>query len=329
MDIRRVQQVASGTLLVSLPKEWCKRNQISRGSTVSLETGSDYSLILSPLRPGEKGPSEYVVELPAGDPAYVSNKITAAYLLGYDVVKVEGSGRMAYELRETVKKVLRQLVGLEIVEEDANSITAQYLLESGSLSPEKLFRRMHTLVAGMYRDVLDSILEDDKGLGKAAAERDDEVDRLYFLIVRVIRTAAGNLQLARKFNTTAVDLLDYRVAANMMEAVGDAAVEMLAKTPTTRRSLRPYRKDLIAATSVLEGLQDEAVKAFIKKHTDPPRRVVQLATEFKNVMNRIREAAIDGEDIPSLLQVTSSLEKISSYLLDIADLSSPLYPSVR
>jgi len=329
MDLRRVQQVASGTLLVSLPRDWCNRNQITKGSTLTLETDSDDSLILSPLRSATKEPSEYTIELLSKDPTYISNKITSAYLLGYDLVRVQGRGRIVYELREMVKKVLRQLVGLEIVEEDANSITAQYLLEPGSLSPEKLFRRMHTLVAGMYRDVLVSILEGDTSLGKAAAERDDEVDRLYFLIVRVIRTAAVNSQLARRFNTNAIDLLDYRVAANMMEAVGDAAVEMLVKTPTGRGSLNPYKKDLMAAVSILESLQDEAVKVFTRKSADTHQRIVQLDSEFKNITRRIREAATDPEIIPSLIQITSSLEKISSHLLDIADLSSSLYPSVR
>jgi len=85
----------------------------------------------------------------------------------------------------------------------------------------------------------------------------------------------------------------------------------------------------MAAVSILESLQDEAVKVFTRKSADTHQRIVQLDSEFKNITRRIREAATDPEIIPSLIQITSSLEKISSHLLDIADLSSSLYPSVR
>ena len=70
-------------------------------------------------------------------------------------------------------QTVRHLVGLEIIEEDANSITTQFLLESETLNPKKLLERMHGLVKEMYKDAIISLIENDDQLVDVAIERDE------------------------------------------------------------------------------------------------------------------------------------------------------------
>ena len=84
---------------------------------------------------------------------------------------------------------MRKLVGLEIVDEDGYNIISQFLLDANALDAEKILRRMSSIVAGMYRDILDGLRIKQSGIEKLIASRDDEVDRQYFLLVRLIRSA--------------------------------------------------------------------------------------------------------------------------------------------
>ena len=93
---------------------------------------------------------------------------------------------------------MRKLVGLEIIEEDSTNIICQFLLDAGTLDIEKILRRMNTIIAGMYKDTIDLLgRSSENNIRKSVVSRDAEVDRQYFL-VRLIRSAMLNQQLATK-----------------------------------------------------------------------------------------------------------------------------------
>ena len=58
------------------------------------------------------------------------------------------------------------------------------------------------------------------------SNRDVEVNRQYFLLVRLIRSTLVDKRLANAFNLENIDILDYRVAANLLENAGDSIVEL-------------------------------------------------------------------------------------------------------
>ena len=116
------------------------------------------------------------------------------------MIKIEGSQTISREDREKVKAVIRRLVGLEIMDEDSKSLTLQFLPEPSTLDPEKIVRRMGSLTRGMLRDAREALVGEDRKMMSLIAERDDEVDRLYFLLVRAIRTATIDTEVARRYD---------------------------------------------------------------------------------------------------------------------------------
>ena len=101
---------------------------------------------------------------------------------------------------------------MEIVDEDGSNIVSQFLLDANTLDPVKILRRMNGIVAGMYHDSLNLLDNKEKSIALSIASRDDEVDRQYFLLVRLIRTAIIEKKLATKLNLSNIDILDYRIA---------------------------------------------------------------------------------------------------------------------
>jgi phosphate uptake regulator len=320
--------MGGGTILVSLPKEWTQRTGVRRGSLIQLQEAPDGALLLYPFRREERATKELETTYPRTEIQLLVNDITGSYLLGYDLIRITGKARIAPEHRELIRKALRHLPGIEIVDEDASTIVAQFLLDPATLDPEKLFRRVHAIVLAMLRDLFVGVAEREKDVLESLPERDDEVDRLYFLLVRLIRTAVMDLALASQFRLTPLDCLDYRVAANLLEGVGDAVVgtaRELLVSPESGAS-RPERELFRLTGERLAQMQELAVRALLKRSAEDARAVIRIYAEIEEYWAR---AIKDQGDRQFTTHLASASEKIGRLLVDVADLAVPLYPMVR
>ncbi|MCP8307657.1 MAG: phosphate uptake regulator PhoU [archaeon] len=333
MEVRKVQEMGGGTLLISLPKEWVKQNMVKRGSILTVEARKDGFLIIYPFQKEEKPIREITIQYPAEYIEYLINEITGNYLLGYDLIKIQGKERITYEDREKIKKAVRQLIGLEIVEEDARSMITQFLLEPTTLTPEKILRRMHMISRGMHKDAITSLIESDERFVKVVAERDDEVDRLHFLLVRLIRSALLDSRLLNKLELNQIDCLDYRVASSLLETIGDASVEM-AKTVLglPKFHLNDNLKIMLKESGeILEKMQDFSVKAFLMKDVKDARQVVKLFATLSLKLSEYEKSIPNQplEVFTGLSSIFASISKIGRCHVDIADLAVTMYPIVR
>ena len=221
--IRRLQRIGS-SILVSLPKEWIVANNLDKGSEVEIETGQD-SISISAnkeVRPTK----ELVISYPLPKEENIVADLTGAYLLGFDIIEINSKSIIPGKDREEIRNSMRRLVGMEIIEEDASHINMQFLLDATTLNPEKILKRMSSIAIGMYDDVSNGLISDDKSNLQSLSKRDVEVNRQYFLLVRLIRSTLVDKRLANAFNLENIDVLDYRVAANILENAGDSIVEL-------------------------------------------------------------------------------------------------------
>ena len=323
-DLRKIQEMGGGTSLISLPKSWVKKNNLKRGSVVSIESSSN-RLIISPHASEQRVPKEIALTYPPKHLHSLLNEITASYLLGYDIIRIVGKDRVSYSDRDTIKNAMKFLIGLEIVEEDAYTITIQFLLEPSNIHPDKLFMRMHAITSGMHKDLLTACMENDAKLLKDVRGRDDEVDRLYFLLVRIIRSAVQDPTLAAKFGMSSIDCLDYRVAANFLEAIGDASARA-AESSESKLYFSEKDKNLLGKLGLMLGeIQNSAVMALLTKKASEARKVLELHAELTESMT-----PVGGEkDASFVADLLSAMNTIARLCVDIADLAVPLYPTVR
>src|ERR671924_2422273 len=154
---RRLQQIGS-SILISLPSQWVKSNNLKKGSIVPVDVNRDNSISIFP---SDDAADDKIKEVtipysPASMDTLV-NQVYGAYLLGYDMIRIKANSQISFEDADRVKKAMRKLVGLEIVDEDGFHISAQFLLDANTLDAEKILRRMSAIVAGMYRDLLEAI----------------------------------------------------------------------------------------------------------------------------------------------------------------------------
>ncbi|MGP8125593.1 MAG: PhoU domain-containing protein [Nitrososphaerales archaeon] len=322
MNARKVLEMGGGTLLISLPKDWAKRNGVKKGATVSVDELSARKLIVRPIEDVAEKPREIEVEYPGEDLSEVMNDVTGAYLLGFDVIRIVGKKVISREDRARLKATMARLVGLEIMDEDSKRVTVQFLLESSAIIPEKIVRRMSSILDGMLKDMAEGLTKGDPKLLALVAERDDEVDRLYFLLVRVIRAAIMRPEIAESYGLSPVDVLDYRVLASFLESVGDAVAE-LSKSLHYPRASRQLSREFAACVSRLKQMNDLATQAFISRRAGRPRSIKMtvdsLAREMSQDLGRIeRLPAAQGASVAETL---GSLGRVSKLLADVSDLA--------
>ena len=208
-DLRKVQQTQTGTFFVCLPRAWSELNGLKKGALVSLNETSDGKLFVDPKYNDD--PSPRITTLNVG--SYLGREIVGHYLLGSDIIRIEAKDRIDFDVRKVVKATVGSLIGLEIVEENYSQIVLQCLLEPSGFPPEKILRRNYAIVAGMHRDAINAFIDGDLQLATSVIARDDENNRLYFLLVRILRTILQNPRLGEKLGLTTIECLDYRLAA--------------------------------------------------------------------------------------------------------------------
>jgi len=319
-----------GSFLISIPKDWAKRNGVSKGDTVVVEELSERRLVIRPIEQSEGAPKEVEVDYPREDLTYVINDVTAAYLLGYDIIRVQGRMVMTREDRERLKSTIGRLIGLEIIDEDSKKMTLQFLLEPTGLTPERIAKRMMGIIEGMIKDTGDGVATRDPKVLALVAERDDELDRLYFLLVRAVRTAAMNQDVAQRFALTPVEILDYRVLASFLESVGDTIAELSKKLAEELPS-KDVAGDLVGSLKKLETMESLSMQSFLARKVSRTRgaylQMASLSNEVSELSTRIarRPEAKGGNTV----ELVGLLERASSLFVDISDLSAPNYPPVQ
>ncbi|MEK6930174.1 MAG: phosphate uptake regulator PhoU [Thermoproteota archaeon] len=320
--IRRLQRIGS-SILVSLPKEWVIANNLDKSNQVELETGQDTISISAnkEMRPTK----ELVISYPLPKDENIVADITGAYLLGYDIIQITSKSIIPGEDREKIRNSMRRLVGMEIIEEDASNINMQFLLDATTLNPEKILKRMSSIALGMYDDVSNGLILDDKSNLQTLSKRDVEVNRQYFLLVRLIRSTLVDKKLANVFNLENIDILDYRVAANLLENAGDTIVE-LANFIYNSSLSNEHLKKIFDIVQNFNILAEKSIDAFTKPDRRLAIEAISLHKKYQENLSKLRTTIGNKKQIPiDLLDLVYMFERIAKSWADVADLVQPIY----
>ena len=320
MELRKVQRTGGGTFFVCLPKEWATRTGLNKSSVVALSETIDGRLVLDAKYNVERVPEVAVIR----PSPLLDREIMGKYLLGYDIVRVEAKDRIGFEDRELVKQASSRLIGLEIVEEDYSKIVMQCLLEPAAFPPDKALQREHSIASSMHRDAVTALIDGDGHSAKNVIARDIEVNRLYFLLVRILRTVIQNPGLSEKLGIMPIDCLDYRLTASLVEAVGDQSVRLAESAIDMKGAhvAKDLSQMLLRLHKVAFDTHENALKAMFT-------RDIGLAEALRNDRKSVEDLVNDIEALvhknysniaPQMLAASTAIRQIYGHGVDIADL---------
>lgn len=323
VEYRKLQKTKSGSYLISMPKGWVSRMGLKEGATVALIEGSDGALVIKAGAPEEvERPNISVIELDE----VVNREILSKYLMGADIIRVKAPRRITLDQRERIKNALTVLIGTEIIEEKPNEITIQCLLSPLAIPVKTLLRRVHILALQMHADAIVALKDRDEDLAESVIKRDDDLNRLYFLIVRQLRTIIQNPRLSEKAGVSLVECLDYRLAARALESNGDQAVAIARRAIALRGyevSERIVEK-IVDLSEVIRKMQEEAMNSLFKMDIRYAENYVKkdLGSKAHMALEQLSQEILEQPLTVAihLNEVVGSLRRIKENCVDIADL---------
>ena len=321
METRKVQVTGGSTYTVSIPKEWATENGIGGGSVVEFHPEGE-TLLLTPQRDDEKVEGTLDITGLAGEE--LMRAVVTMYVSGFDIVTLE-TAQVTAAQRRTIRDATQGLVGLEVIGETSERVRLQDLLDSSELSMHNAITRMRLVSLTMLEDAVEALIEHDDDLAQDVMERDDDVDRLWYMVSRVFRTVLRNPTAATEIGFPRDTCFDFQSSARQLERVADHATKIadlaleLEEVPDS--AVGPLRALHEEAATVPEMAMDALL-------TDDPEEATDLATsarariddvdgKAREVDKEIRE--LDPGTAQGLGLVVDSLSRTADYGGNIAE----------
>jgi len=322
VNIRTLQQTggkSGSSFLIILPKDWVVRQKLSKGDPVVVAEREDGCLIIDPRLPKAGETRSTVAEMSDN----LRWEITSRYLLGYDEVRIVSKEPITNVQRDELKQVIKRFVALEITEEDDYQIILRCLVDPATLPVSTVMRRMNQIASRMIADSLKVYFEGLQEGAKEVIQRDEEVDRLFFLIVRELRSAVQYPRMSEIMKIAPVEALDYRLAAQYIERIADLAVDIAQRVDEPLDKKLVKKLHLIGET-VREMLSD-SVNNLFKFNSKRVTKVIEAERWLIQETVKLRQdivTSLNGQP-QNQLYVVDSLLRMGEAAKDITDLALP------
>lgn len=332
-ETRRVQLTGGATLIVSLPKEWTRATDLKPGDEVLVMPQPDLSLLVVPKKIDKMTAFEATLNVQddLSNKDHLERILLSYYLAGYDVFKLNFDVSTATQKKEIKDLVRRKLTGVEVTEEGRNSLVMQNLIDIPDVKINDIVLKIIRALAGMLEDIRTALDTADKSILNDIIERDNEVDKFYWLLNRLLkRMVVSKHSMSLSGLKDPRNLLEYATINKSLERAADHVVEISYELLNMGSAYligipKDVRNKLGEMTVLDHKLLDSISKAFLDSITlEEVNRIIDLAkseskSSIPNIMNDIAKIEIDPSLSASIRTIINSLSRIGEYISDIGE----------
>ncbi len=259
-ELRKLQSVGYSTLTVSIPREYAKRMNLDAGDGVLFTEDADGTLRLIPATKAKVvGKATIRVEQAGGD-EMLSKLLVGTYALGYDTIEVVGKEPLEQTTADMVVGMVKRLRGLEVVESDDRKIVAQSFIDPTKFPVDSLVKRLQILVSRSLDYVVDALDLLHTGRLNEVTRVQEEIDELYWLIVRQLLVALNRRELAAEIGIESpLHASGDRVSAKTLDEMG-SIIQDVAEELARLRGLGTKMDPKVTAS--IRSLAEKAKEAF-------------------------------------------------------------------
>jgi len=323
MEIRKIQRTGGSTFIVSLPKQWADRVGVTNGMNVGITIRPDGTLLITP-NTSSPAPTQNKLDVTGKSGDVLIREIIASYIAGFNIIEIR-SNRITAEQKQTIREITHKLIGPEIIEETANRMILQDLLNPAELSLFQSVRRMFLIANSMQNDALQALITNDIDLAMDVAQRDDEVDRLYLLIEKQLRiiVRSGMVRDAQKDMTLDMSL-DLSLASLPIERIADHARKIAQISTELEKSLPSNITQMFdTAGQRANKLVENAVESLFSSNIDLANNAINMKDGVNQSLRAIDHelSALGTRDALHLRIISDSIDRIGDYGANIAEIA--------
>ncbi len=324
--LRRKVYSGGSSPMLSLPRKWVEENNLGEGY-VLLDVQED-CIVIEPEKPGSRR-REFVIDSSGMGEDELCRRIIAGYLAGYTILKIKFD-RESIRLKEKTKSLLNFLIAVEVIKDLGYEITAQVLLNQAKLPVLKVVERIFGIIEGMLHDLRRGISGEDAELLRHVTEREQEVDRLYFLAVRQLKGAAMSQVAARQVGIEhRRDVLGIRLIVKSLERIADHIESISSRL--IRLSAPGHSRILLEVAGSVTKIYLTAKEAALCFNADLAEDVFRRLQEVEEDVRDAEEQIMGGSEIDEIITLRLCLEsyyRIARYCCDMAEIVINMHAEV-
>jgi len=325
METRKVYVSGGSTYVISLPKKWVKKTNLKPGdSLVVTEHGSSLQIETGVIEKESRTKEIKISQVMSSES--LERILIAFYLVGYDTIKIKLDRKDHLAYRDIIRNILDYLIGVEIVEDTNEAMTLEIMLDYKRMSTMQILQRMFSIDRSMLLDLGKALKNMDIGLAKDIMAREKEIDRLYFLVVRQLKSAVEYPQVSEKLGIESQrDCLGYRIVVKVLERIADH-IENIAKSYIQLFEIQNETKlnDFIDLNNNVVATFEKAVQSLFTRNDEKAETVFHELKKVEKSQTDISNELFKIDDIQSAILMKAmldSLGRIASYSGDIAEVA--------
>jgi phosphate uptake regulator len=324
MEIRRVQMTGGSSYIITLPKEWIKSLKIQKNDQVGLISQSDGTLLVSPKIEREQihKTKEFDVSSKTNI-NFLLRRLIGAYIAGYNSIEIKSLTRMSPAVKMIVRNFTQTTIGQEVVEETDTHIIVKDILNPAEMPFDRTIKRMHIIVKGMHEDIMSAMQRNDKNLVEDVLSRDNEVDRLHWLVARQHNIILQNVSFAEKMGITIELATTSFLISRIIERIGDHVIRIAqnAINITDKKIDVSLIEKLDAASSYALDIFNKSITSFLRRDVKLANDTIESVKKLETNCKDLNKIALKqkGEFVISLGYIVESIRRIGEYSADISE----------
>jgi len=301
IETRKVQKTGGSSYIISLPKVWIDKHHIENHDTLGILSQPDGNLLITPQIDTEKmiKIKEIIVD-DFKDENYLFRILIGVYIMGFSKIILKSSKKFEPYIRDCIINFTQIAIGPEIVEESSNFITIKDLLNPTEMPFEKTIKRMYILVHDMHEDAIKALETGDENLAEDVIKRDNDVDRLHWLVGRQSHIVLRDIILCQKMGISLEQASHYHQISRFLERIADHSTRIAKNVLLIdyKKVEKDLIKKILKASKLSLDLLDKSLDAWLQ-----------------------RSIILANENIESIKELIESTEKITFDTTNSAELS--------
>jgi len=203
-----------------------------------------------------------------------------------------------------------------VVEEEAKKITARSFLNIHDIDLQVLMRRMDNIVRSM---IADTKFVDDKELLLAIGDRDRELNKLHYVVIKILKSAQARRDVQESLNLERLNIMKYWELNMMLEKIGDRIKYIASEVSGLKKS---EHGDFLSLFTEISAFYVEVMNAFYSNST---KDAIEASIKREALMKKIEDYDKKSQsasstrltiDIFNMLSHIGDITKIVTFIQD-------------
>lgn len=325
VEIRKVQKTGGSSFIISLPIKWIEKYEIKPKDGLGIISQPDGNLLITP----QTNPEKYlkmkkfdVDEIK--DYNFLFRLLIGTYIMGFSIIELESSKKFEPFIRDCVTNFTKIAMGPEIIEETNNHILVKDTLDPKEMPFEVTIRRMYIIAESMHERAIAALITRNKTLSEEVIKRDDDIDRLHWLIGRQSNIFLRDIILCQKMGVTLEEANQYQLFSKFLERIGDHAVKIAkhAMTLIDQDISEIIINKISNASKISLNLLSSSLDAWLQKKIHLANDTIESVKKLVGICEEISHSPNKNnvESSIAISYIVESIRRTGEYAGDISEI---------